>query len=190
MAASRSRSSALALLVVVLVAAAAFAPASAQLPTIYDVVSKDGSFNTLTQGMQKAGLAAAFSNPNLNPKLTCFAPTDAAFAAVAKKFGVTPDVAFGNKNLLGQVINLHLLPKPLTIAQLLKDPLQDTRASGYKLIATPIGGTPTPTNAQVSLRNIANPPCPVVKPNMAASNGIVHGINGILLPFKLPGKKL
>jgi uncharacterized surface protein with fasciclin (FAS1) repeats len=165
-------------------------PASAALPTIFDVVSKDGSFNTLSTGMQKAGLAAAFGNPNLSPKLTCFAPTDAAFNAVAKKFGVTPDVAFGNRNLLNQVINLHLLPKALTVQQLLAAPLQDTRASGYKVIATPQPGSPSGGGAAVSLRNIANPPCPIVKPNMAASNGIVHGINGILLPFKLPSKKL
>lgn len=179
---------ALAALAVLVLAAAA--PASAALPTIYDVVSKDGSFNTLSTGMQKAGLAAAFSNPNLTPKLTCFAPTDAAFNAVAKRFGVTPDVAFGNRNLLNQVINLHLLPKPLTVAQLLAAPQQDTRASGYKVIVTPQGGSPSPTAASVSLRNIANPPAPIVKPNMAASNGIVHGINGILLPFKLPGKRM
>jgi hypothetical protein len=152
---------------------------AAPMPTIYDVVAKDGGFSVLSQGMQKAG-------PNLSPKLTVFAPTDAAFNAVAKQFGVTPDVAFGNKNLLNQVINLHLLPKMLTVAQLLKDPLQDTRASGYKVIVTPQGGSPNPTNASVSLRNIANPPCPIVKPNLGASNGIVHGINGILLPFKLP----
>lgn len=178
------------LALLVLLALATATPASAALPTIYDVVSKDGSFNTLSTGMQKAGLAAAFGNPNLSPKLTCFAPTDAAFNAVAKKFGVTPDVAFGNRNLLNQVINLHLLPKALTVQQLLAAPLQDTRASGYKVIVTPQPGSSSGGGASVSLRNIANPPCPIVKPNMAASNGIVHGINGILLPFKLPSKKL
>lgn len=181
----------LAAVAAVLVAALSAAPASAALPTIFDVVSKDGSFNTLSEGMQKAGLAAAFSNPNLTPKLTCFAPTDAAFNAVARQFGVTPAVAFGNRNLLNQVINLHLLPKAMTVRMLLANPQQDTRASGYKVIVTPQGGAPAGAGrAAVSLRGIANPPAPIVKPDMAASNGIVHGIGGILLPFKLPGKRL
>jgi uncharacterized surface protein with fasciclin (FAS1) repeats len=179
-------------LLVALVALAALAllcatgaSAASPAPTIYDVVSKDGSFTTLSTGLQKAGLAAAFANPNLQPRVTCFAPTDAAFNAVAKRFGVTPDVAFGNRNLLNTVINLHLLTKRLTVAQLLAAPVQDTRTPGYKLVAAPLGAK----SASVSLRNIANPPAPIVKPDMGASNGIVHGIAGIMLPFKLPGTR-
>jgi uncharacterized surface protein with fasciclin (FAS1) repeats len=161
------------------------AGANAQSQTIFDIVSKDPSFSTLATGMQRAGLAAAFGNPNLSPKVTCFAPTDTAFNAVARRFGVTPEVAFGNRNLLNTVINLHLLPKKLTVSQLRAAPSQDTRAPGYKVNVTPIGAN----GAAVALRNIANPPAPIVKPNLDASNGIVHGIGGILLPFRLPGTK-
>lgn len=184
MAPRRFAAVAAAALALVLVAAAA--PVTLAQGTIYDIVSKDPAFATLATGMQKAGLAAAFGNPNLSPKVTCFAPTDTAFNAVARRFGVTPDVAFGNRNLLNTVINLHLLPKKLTVAQLRAAPSQDTRAPGYKVNVTPIGSN----GAAVALRNIANPAAPIVKPDLQASNGIVHGIGGILLPFKLPGKKL
>jgi len=172
---------------VLLLAAASPRPAAAQAPTIFDVVSKDGAFTTLAAGLQKAGLAAAFANPNLKPQVTCFAPTDAAFNAVAKRFGVTPDVAFGNRNLLNTVINLHLLPRRLSVAQLLDAPLQDTRTPGYKMVVAPLAGGRG--GASVALRNIANPPAPIVRPDMGASNGVVHGIAGIMLPFKLPGTR-
>lgn len=186
-----ARRPAAALAGLVLLAAAALllagAPGARAQGTIYDVVSKDGSFKVLAGGLEKAGFDTAFKNPNL-PKITVFAPTDSAFNAVAKKFGVTPAVAFGNLRLLNQVINLHLLPKRLTVSQLLAAPSQDTRVAGYKVAVTPAPSAKG--GAAVALRNIANPPVPIVKPDMAASNGIVHGIEGILLPFKQPAKKL
>lgn len=95
-----------------------------------------------------------------------FAPTDAAFAKVPP---ATVTALEHNRSMLRAVLLYHVVNGRITAAQLVK--LHSVKTlNGQSLPVKVTGGVVTVGGARVS------------KTNVAASNGIIHVINGVLIP--------
>jgi uncharacterized surface protein with fasciclin (FAS1) repeats len=148
-------------------AVVALVPASASArPADQNIVQTAvaaGNFKTLTALVQQAGLAKTLAGKG---KFTVFAPTDAAFAKVPQ---ATLDALARDKGKLRAVLLYHVAKGKLTASKVVKRKTIKTlngkrvrvRVSGSKVY---VGG------ARVTTADVA------------ASNGVIHVINKVLIP--------
>ena len=150
------RAAALAALLVVV-------PAQAQAPKdIVDVAVAAGSFKTLVAAVQAAGLVEVLKRPG---PLTVLAPTDDAFAKIPK---ADLDALMKDKAKLAAVLKYHVLAANVNTTDL----------KAMKDFGTVQGGRITIDATKGLKINNAT----VVKGDVAASNGIIHVIDTVLLP--------
>jgi uncharacterized surface protein with fasciclin (FAS1) repeats len=142
--------------------ALAASPAAAQ-QNIVQVASGNPNFETLVQAVQAGDLAGALSGTG---PFTVFAPTDAAFDKL-------PDGALdgllANRAQLRDVLTYHVVQGELTAAAL--------QGRDY---VTALNGDRIPVrvmNGQVMVGNAR-----VVQADVDASNGVIHAIDGVLMP--------
>ncbi len=141
--------------------------AKAKAPVdIVDTAVAAGSFNTLAAALKAAGLVETLKGPG---PFTVFAPTDEAFAkspAGTLESLLKPE----NKAKLAGILTYHVVPGKVMAAELVK-------VTSAKTVERPVdqGGRWT---AARSRSNGAN----VVKADIAASNGVIHVIDAVLLP--------
>jgi uncharacterized surface protein with fasciclin (FAS1) repeats len=146
-------------------AAAVPAPTAAETKDIVDTAVAAGSFKTLAAALQAAGLVETLKGPG---PFTVFAPTDEAFAklpAGTVESLLKPE----NKEKLTAVLTAHVVP-----AKAMSTDLKDGQALktvGGKEVAVKIDG------GKVSVAG-AN----VTKADIAASNGVIHVIDTVILP--------
>ena len=167
------------------------------MPTIAGLVTASGDYDTnnadfdiLKNAIVAAGLTAALDDTAAD--LTVFAPTDAAFISLATSLGFdgTDEAeAFASLvdaltllsgggdpiPLLTDILKYHVLPESLTEAELLGLTSVDT------LLGTDIGINGA--TLQDADPDVANPE--LVTADIAADNGIVYAIDGVLLPVDL-----
>jgi uncharacterized surface protein with fasciclin (FAS1) repeats len=140
------------------------ASASAAGPqNIVQVAAGNKQFSTLVTLVKKAGLVKALSGTT---KLTLFAPTNAAFAKVPQ---TTLAKLAKNKTLLVKVLEYHVLPGVVHASTVLKLASAKT-LEGARVHFTIRGGHAYVNQAQI------------IKTNIRASNGLIHVINGVLIP--------
>ncbi|MEL6523758.1 MAG: fasciclin domain-containing protein [Pseudomonadota bacterium] len=139
--------------------------APSRSPNIVEVAQSAGQFDTLVAAVSAADLVETLSGPG---PFTVFAPTDAAFAAL-------PDGTLDsllqpeNKGLLTSILTYHVVPGRITAADL----------TGQRLRVTTVNGATLHIDGRNGVRvNQSN----VVSPDVAASNGIIHVIDRVLLP--------
>ena len=132
-------------------------------PNIVALAASSPQLSTLVTLVKSAGLVKALSG---SAKLTVFAPTNAAFAKVPK---ATLSTLAHNKKLLAKVLEYHVVKGALTAAQIEK------RSS----LKTLEGASVT---VKVKSGSVYINQAKVITPNLKASNGIVHVINGVLTP--------
>ena len=130
---------------------------------IVQVASANGQFTTLVSLVKKAGLVGALSGKG---PYTVFAPTDAAFAKVPK---ATLTALLKDKAKLKAVLLYHVVKGKVTAAQVVK----------LKSAKTLEGGT---VPIKVSGGKVYVDGAQVVKADVAASNGVIHVINKVLIP--------
>jgi transforming growth factor-beta-induced protein len=154
--------------------------APAQPGTLAEVATSAG-FNALVAAADKAGLVDELSDPNAD--LTVFAPTDAAFTALAASLGfanANAMVAALDGPTLAKILTYHVLPTNESAAELVAG--GTTQATLYSL--TP--GTPTTlavdTASGVKLTDAALNQASVTRADVAASNGVIHVIDKVLVP--------
>jgi uncharacterized surface protein with fasciclin (FAS1) repeats len=136
--------------------------------TIAEVASGSEKFNTLVQAAQAAGLVDTLSQAG---PYTVFAPTDEAFSELpdgAVEFLLQPE----NESLLQQVLTYHIISGEEVTASEISDGSYNTISGGIATRVTDDG--------RVIVNNAS-----VVQPNIQASNGVIHGINRVLLPREL-----
>jgi transforming growth factor-beta-induced protein len=135
--------------------------------TIVDVAVANGSFTTLVAAVQAAGLADTLSGEG---PFTVFAPTDEAFAKLPAG---TLEQLLANPEELKNILLYHVVPGKVMAADVLTMNGQsaDTALEG-KQIGITIDGD------KVKLNDSAN----VVATDVAASNGIIHVIDSVILP--------
>lgn len=152
-------------IVLAVLAALAIAPAtaSAQQGNLVQTAQSAGQFKTLVKLVKQAGLAKTLSG---STKLTVLAPTDAAFAKVPKS---TLAALAKDKAKLRKVLLYHVIPGAVPSSQVVKLTSAKT-AEGASVKIRVRGGKVSVNNAQV------------IKPDVEASNGIIHVVNRVLLP--------
>ncbi len=145
------------------------APAAmAQSKDIVDTAAGAGSFKTLVAAAEAAGLV-----PTLKGKgpLTVFAPTDEAFAKLPK--GTVENLLKPqNKAKLQAVLKYHVVPGKYDAARLTKP-----KAKTYGLKTAQGSLVPVDIRSGVKVGKAT-----VVTPDVAASNGVIHVIDTVLLP--------
>jgi uncharacterized surface protein with fasciclin (FAS1) repeats len=122
-----------------------------------------GQFKTLASLLTKAGLAGTLQGKG---PFTVFAPTDAAFAKVPK---ATLAALAKNKTKLRAVLLYHVVKGTVTAAQAMK--LRSAKTLQGKSLSIRV------VNGKVIVAGAT-----VVKPNVMASNGVIHVINKVLIP--------
>ena len=134
---------------------------------IVEVASGSESFNTLVQAIQAAELTDTLSDSSAS--YTVFAPTDEAFSQLPDgtlEYLLQPE----NKEVLQQVLSYHVLPTKVTSEEI----------SGGSVDSLGGGLATAVTDKGVVINNAS-----VINPDIQASNGIIHGINRVLLPADL-----
>ena len=177
----------LAVAVATVVAVAAIAGTASARPqaggTVVGVAASNKNFSTLVSLVKAAGLAGALSNQNA--QLTVFAPTNAAFKNLeAAVPGVTKALTDPmNKGLLVQVLKYHVLGSMVLAADAVAAAKKNAKvptllgknANGQ--IALSLKGGKVALSDSAGLNTAI-----VTKTNLAASNGVVHVINKVIVP--------
>ncbi|MDU8928980.1 fasciclin domain-containing protein [Alisedimentitalea sp. MJ-SS2] len=138
--------------------------ATAGSADIVDTAVGAGSFNTLAAALTAAGLIDTLKGDG---PFTVFAPTDEAFAALPKGTVETllkPE----NKDQLVAVLTYHVVPGKVMSSDL-SDNMQAATVQGGK-ITIDLDNGPMVNNAKV------------VSADIAASNGVIHVIDKVILP--------
>ncbi len=132
-------------------------------PSIAAIAASSPQFSTLLSLVKKAGLAGTLSKPGA---YTVFAPTNAAFAKVPK---ATLNALAKNPAQLKRVLLYHVVAGKVTAAQVVK-------LRSAKTLAGPT------VRIRVSGKTVRINSAKVTKADVAASNGIVHVLDRVLLP--------
>jgi transforming growth factor-beta-induced protein len=152
----------------------------AAVPGNIVAVAQSKSFNALAAAVTKAGLVSALSDPTAN--LTVFAPTDAAFGTLATQLGFTDATALVNALPaadLSKILTYHVLPTKKTAADLTAGGA--TQATLYAFSGSPTRLSLT-TTAGVTINDAAQTQAKVITTDVAASNGVIHAIDKVLVP--------
>ncbi|GEK73534.1 MULTISPECIES: fasciclin domain-containing protein [Halomonas] len=132
---------------------------------IVDTAVEAGQFETLVAAVQAAGLVETLKGEG---PFTVFAPTDEAFAALPE--GTVDDLLKPeNRDTLASVLTYHVVPGKVTA--------EDAMAADS---ATTVQGqdiTITTMDGQVMVNQAT-----VIQPDVEASNGVIHVIDGVLMP--------
>jgi uncharacterized surface protein with fasciclin (FAS1) repeats len=132
--------------------------------TIVDVAVANGSFETLVAAVTAAGLAETLSSEG---PFTVFAPTDDAFAALPE--GLV-DCLLLEENIdpLTAILTYHVVDGAVMSTDLTDGPVPTLQ--GEEITVDLSDG--------VTLNDSVN----VVAADVAASNGVIHVIDGVLVP--------
>ncbi len=137
------------------------AMAAAHAKDIVDTAVSAGSFKTLVAAVQAAGLVDSLKGPG---PFTVFAPSDEAFAKIPK---AQLDALLQDKAKLTAVLTYHVVPGKV-MAKDVKAGKVKTVQGGEITVGT-MGGV-TVDNAKV------------VATDVAASNGVIHVIDSVIMP--------
>ena len=131
--------------------------------TIVDVASGAGNFSTLVAAVTAADLVETLSGTG---PFTVFAPTDDAFAALPA--GVLDALLLPeNKALLAQILTYHVVSGMVMAADVTDGDVATVEGQTIKLS----------TMDGVSVNGAK-----VVSADVAASNGVIHAIDAVILP--------
>ncbi len=147
-------------------AVAASGPVKASEPKdIVDTAVAAGSFKTLAAALQAAGLVDTLKGKG---PFTVFAPTDEAFAKLPP--GTVENLLKPeNREQLRRILTYHVVSGKVMASDVVK--LQSAKAvSGDTIRIRVSDGTVMVDNARV------------VTPDIAASNGVIHVIDSVILP--------
>ena len=137
----------------------------AQAPDIVAVAVSAGQFNTLAAALDAADLVSTLQGEG---PFTVFAPTDAAFEklpAGTVEMLLKPE----NKDQLIAVLTYHVVPGKVTAAEVVKLSAATT-VNGADVAIAVVDG------------NVRINDATVVKTDIAASNGVIHVIDAVILP--------
>jgi len=139
------------------------APRATQAQDLVETAVAAGQFTTLAKALGEAGLVETLKGTG---PFTVFAPTDAAFAKLPA--GALEGL-LADKAKLRAVLLYHVVPGRLVAADVLKAKSLTTVAGPAAKISTKDGA------AMIDKATI-------VKTDVAASNGVIHVIDSVILP--------
>ena len=137
---------------------------------VVQVAQSNPEFSTLVEAVQAAGLVQALSEPNAN--YTILAPTNAAFAQALQETGLSKAQLFSNKAALTKILGYHVINANMPIYS------KDLRAGNVMSLSNDTI-TITPQN---KIMDESGRTANILKADIAATNGVVHVIDKVLLP--------
>jgi uncharacterized surface protein with fasciclin (FAS1) repeats len=132
------------------------------LPDVVDTAVAAGNFKTLATALQAAGLVETLKGRG---PFTVFAPTDEAFAKLPAG---TVEALLKDKQRLAAILTYHVVPGRVMAADVVKMTEAKTVQGGSLTIRSGKG---------VTVDGVE-----VVKTDIAASNGVIHVIDAVLMP--------
>jgi uncharacterized surface protein with fasciclin (FAS1) repeats len=156
------------------------APAGTSL-TI-DKVAGTSGFNALLAAATKAELGTALADTNA--RLTVFAPTDTAFNQLATSLGFANATAMVDAlppATLKSILTYHVLPTTKQSSELQATP-QSTQTTLYTFEGQPATLALNSSQSSVTITDAALTTANVTAPDVAASNGVIHAIDKVLVP--------
>lgn len=133
------------------------------MPTIVDIAVNAGSFKTLVQAVQAAGLVETLSGPG---PFTVFAPTDEAFAKIPAE---TLQAVLADKEQLTAILTYHVVPGKLMAADVVNSTSLQT-VQGQSITIRAEGGSVMVDDAKV------------IQTDIEADNGVIHVIDTVIMP--------
>ncbi|MGB7991728.1 MAG: fasciclin domain-containing protein [Candidatus Methylophosphatis roskildensis] len=128
---------------------------------IVETAQSAGSFKTLVVALQTAGLVETLKGKG---PFTVFAPNDAAFAKVPKD---QLDALLADKAKLTKVLTYHVVGGKVMAADVKAGPVKTVEGSNLTISTT--GG-------------VMVDKAKVIATDIAASNGVIHVIDSVLMP--------
>ena len=148
------------------------ADATAATDDIVDTAVAAGDFETLVTAVQAAGLEETLRGEG---PFTVFAPTDEAFAALPE--GTVDTLLQDPTGPLADILTYHVVEGAVMAA--------DVAGLAGQEVTTVNGGTLTVNVADdgsVSLTDATGNEVAVVETDIEASNGVIHVLDGVLMP--------
>ena len=145
------------------------ADGDAMQPTIAEIVAGDEDFSTLLAAVTEAELAETLASEG---PFTVFAPTDDAFAAL-------PDGTLEtllrprNREQLASILTYHVVPGEVLATDVTPGEVMTVNGEAFTVS---MGGM------DVVLTDAMGNDVTVTQTDITASNGVVHVIDGVLLP--------
>ena len=136
-----------------------------KMPNIIEVASKEGGFSTLLKAAEVAGLVDTLSNDG---PFTLFAPTDDAFSKIPSE---TLKELLNEPEKLKKILEFHVVKGKImtSAAKDMTEPMEVETLNGKKLKLDPF-------------KHLINDKAQFVKPDVEASNGVIHIIDAVLFP--------
>ena len=134
--------------------------------------AEEAEFTTLLAALEAADPIFLEVLSDEDAGVTVFAPTDDAFAALLEAMETDAETLLADTSLLNDVLSYHIVPAEFTgqTVAALDGALLGTLLQGAALEITVEDDTAFVNDSEVII------------PNQFASNGIVHGIDAVLLP--------
>jgi transforming growth factor-beta-induced protein len=136
---------------------------------IAENASADPQFSTLVAALGAADLVGPFDACD-DPKTTVFAPTNDAFEAAFAALGVTAEQVLADTELLTTILTYHVVEGEVPASTVVT--LDSATTLQGEDVAITVEGS------SVMLNDTVN----VVATDVANCNGIIHVIDGVLLP--------
>ncbi len=141
--------------------------------TVVDIASLSPDHTTLVAALTQAGLVETLSGEG---PFTVFAPTDAAFSAALTDMGISSEELLA-KPELSEILKYHVVAGKLMAA----DVLAAVEAGAGTASIETVNGAPleiTVLDGKVLLNGTAS----ITLSDLEAGNGVVHIIDGVILP--------
>ena len=139
--------------------------------TILGVALQTENLQTLLVAVQRGGYLATFNGEG---SFTVFAPTDDAFATALDELGLTAEELLDDEELLNSVLTYHVVEGAVFSGDL-EDGMEVVTLNGAILTINVTDEGVTVTDGNGNTYN-------VIAADVEASNGVVHIIDGVLLP--------
>ena len=138
---------------------------------IVEVLSAKPEYSLLVEAVQAAGLVDTLKSTG---PFTVFAPNNTAFANLLAELETSKEDLFANTGLLTAVLTYHVLPSRVTAANIpFGEAIETVQGDIFKIDNTP--GGPVITDGRNRTSNIK-------VTNLYARNGVIHGIDKVILP--------
>ncbi|SNS71061.1 Uncaracterized surface protein containing fasciclin (FAS1) repeats [Noviherbaspirillum humi] len=158
------------------------ATSSVAASTTIDKVAQSNGFNALLAAAVKAELSTTLADPS--QRLTVFAPTDAAFTQLASRLGFDSATAMVQAlpaTTLKNILSYHVLQGGKQAADL-SAPASSSQPTLYSFGGQPATLAVAASGSSLRLTDAVQTSATVTTPNVAASNGVIHVIDKVLVP--------
>jgi len=145
--------------------------ATPELMTIVEIASDNRDFSTLVAAVLAADLAETLSSG----EFTVFAPTNDAFSAALESLGLTVADLVAQPELLRSILTYHVVEGKVLAETVLTLDGEEVATVNGETISIAIEDGAVVLNGSVR----------VVMVDIVASNGVIHVIDGVLLPPSL-----